>query len=146
MICITISLISQLVLFCEHPFFHLLCFLPFLHDVALSRYLVMLGCVFIFVLVSTVTFLGMLYLFAQTLGYGPGHTTDVYIEVWGELQWRKGGSVLDVELAYSPWALAASQVIISLLFALCVHTPYGCMSITVVYCLDKDVKVRRDAI
>lgn len=60
MICITISLISQLVLFCEHPFFHLLCFLPFLHDVALSIYLVMLGCVFIFVLVSTVTFLRML--------------------------------------------------------------------------------------
>lgn len=114
--------------------------------VCLSRYLLLFGCSFLFVLRSTVTLLVTLCLFAQTVGYGPDHTTGVYIDVWVELQRRGGESILGVELPYSLWALPVMQVVMTLLSALCAHIYYDCLGIAVVYGLDKNMRLRTDAI
>lgn len=50
-----------------------------------------------------------------------------------------------MELDLFTLSLAASQVIITLFSALCAHIHYGCLGITNVHCLDKDLWARRDA-
>lgn len=60
------------------------------------------------------------------MSYGPGCITVVYDTVCVKLWWRRGRSVLGVELPYPSWVLAADQVI-TLLSALNDHIHYGCL-------------------
>lgn len=70
-----------------------------------------------------------------------GHTTVVCIDIWLESQWRRDRGVLVVGFPYSFWASAATQVIT----LKCSHTL--CLpgqGITVVHCLAKELRIRRD--
>lgn len=76
----------------ESSVFYLPSFPPLLHGVTLPRYLVMLGCVFVFVFENLCYSSGnIISVCTDSMGYGPGHVTIFYTAVWVELQWGQGG-------------------------------------------------------
>lgn len=67
--------------------FYLPSFRPLLHGVALPRYLVMLGCVFVFVFENLCYLSGNVKsVCTDFMGDGPGHIPAVCTDVWVELQ------------------------------------------------------------